>query len=442
MKRAVAEVMDIKTGQMIAASAVFARHEAEIFKLRRDLRERRHAPQNEFTTPELVCSHCTQPVYIAGNQNGTFYFKHFAEGGECPFKVKGFSPEQINAMRYNGAKESARHIELKNHIAKALENDPRFSKPKVEMTIREQTGISKEWRRPDISTEFRGKPLVFEIQLSTTFQDVIIQREDFYRRKGIYIIWVFDRFSERGTLFTEKDIYYLNKRNAFAISHESQELTQARKELVLMCHYQMPKKTRSGEIVSSWMAEPITCDDLTFSEVDYKVYFYDFDQAVRQLQARNISDEFEAFWLSKPGENEDCTQWNAEFERWWYYFIQEGLVKPGQRQTFGISRLMDALYSLRHKRIIGYNYGPDRWIQVCNQIIGSYPHYTDVLVKGLRSFDMMKTLKAQDKKGTFTKKAQEIHRRMNEGEAKYAQDPQFNILLNTLFPELGLLNTV
>ena len=49
--------------------------------------------------------------------------------------------------------------------------------------------FSGEWRRPDVRAVFEGIPVAFEIQLSTTYINVIAQRREFYRREGGLLFW-------------------------------------------------------------------------------------------------------------------------------------------------------------------------------------------------------------------------------------------------------------
>ena len=111
MQRTILEMLDVSTEETIDASRLLDRHEAEVFPLHRELRERFKAGDDDARS--LVCPECYQPLYISGHQNGGFFFKHGIETGDCPNKTTNkYTPEQILGMRYNGAKESPRHIEL------------------------------------------------------------------------------------------------------------------------------------------------------------------------------------------------------------------------------------------------------------------------------------------------------------------------------------------
>lgn len=63
----------------------------------------------------------------------------------------------------------------------------------VEKTIR--SVVSKEWKKPDIQFNYDYEKIALELQLSTTWLDVITKRQNFYKQNGMYILWVFNRFN-------------------------------------------------------------------------------------------------------------------------------------------------------------------------------------------------------------------------------------------------------
>ena len=93
--------------------------------------------------------------------------------------------------------------------------------------------------------------MAWEIQLSTTFLNVIVAREDFYRELGTYIMWVFNEFNPERLRFTEKDIYWQNMANAFVVDERTMALSSARGVLVLECHYLVPF-FNDGDIDHRW----------------------------------------------------------------------------------------------------------------------------------------------------------------------------------------------
>ena len=68
--------------------------------------------------------------------------------------------------------------------------------PNIYTVIIDNKFIIKEngKRKPDVYCKFQDKELVFEIQLSDLSLNYILNRYEFYRRNGIYLIWILDKF--------------------------------------------------------------------------------------------------------------------------------------------------------------------------------------------------------------------------------------------------------
>jgi competence CoiA-like predicted nuclease len=69
----------------------------------------------------------------------------------------------------------------------------------------------KSWRRPDVSAVFKNTKMVFEVQLQTTYLNVIVDREEDYKSEDTYIMWFFDSENIEKFRFSEEDIFYANK---------------------------------------------------------------------------------------------------------------------------------------------------------------------------------------------------------------------------------------
>lgn len=63
----------------------------------------------------------------------------------------------------------------------------------------------------------------FELQISTTFIQVIVDRENFYKENNTYIMWIFLEFDCEQ--FTQLDISYANKSNTFVFDEEARNLS-------------------------------------------------------------------------------------------------------------------------------------------------------------------------------------------------------------------------
>jgi competence CoiA-like predicted nuclease len=225
IERALEHVRDLQSGRDYSAAKFFAQSEGEIFKARRSCVEGKSA---------LVCSLCNQRVYIAGTPRQEFIFKHYKERGDCPIKTAGrFSQEELDRIRYAGQRESELHKQLKNEIADSLVADAeRCLDVRVE-GVRRSSADPNLWRRPDVSCEFLGKKVVFEVQLSTTYLNVIVEREAHYREDRTYVIWLFANFDPTDLRFIHKDVLYSNHGNLFVFDEEARRRSAEGKKLFI-----------------------------------------------------------------------------------------------------------------------------------------------------------------------------------------------------------------
>ncbi len=289
-KRTIEDVLNLETGEPVKSSDFFKKTDAEIHRTRIN---QERAIQGFETNDVLVCYYCKQIIKIKGKPEGKGkkikYFSHFADTNECHIKTNGkYSKEEVQRIKYNGAKESILHISLKEFIANALEDAKANGQPiediKIEKIFKEQA-ISKEWKKPDVQCKYFEKRLVFELQLSTTFLSVIVQREEFYKEHKTFILWVFRNFDLNEDLqkFTQKDIIYSNNRNAFVLTDKAKELSAKNKELTLLCHYQIPK-ILSETVNYVWEHKYVTLSELTYDSNNFRIYYYDSDKRFQQLE--------------------------------------------------------------------------------------------------------------------------------------------------------------
>ena len=296
-KRTIKEVMNLDTKELIYADDFFLQDENIIWKYRELCQEAIKKRRDPF----LVCSTCGQLVQISGGRGErkkVTYFKHLKDSKDCPIKTdSNSSKEDILRGKYNGQKEGKEHIETKKLIASFLELNKstkgEISRCDLEKVIKGNRDFL-EWRKPDITSLFKDKTLVFEIQLSTTFLDVICERQHFYKEKQMFILWVFRKFEieEDKQRFTQKDVFYSNNRNAFILNDEAIRLSEEHKDLYLLCQYQEPTP-RGERLIYEWREKYVCLNELIFDEITYKVYYYDVDKAEQKIRLeieQNISE--------------------------------------------------------------------------------------------------------------------------------------------------------
>lgn len=273
-KRTIEFVLNKDDGSTVYADSFFLKEENEVFNYRSELQK----AIKGIREPLFVCYYCGQNIKIngGGQTMKVLHFAHRKDSDFCHLKTDtNYSLLEIKRLKYNGAKESPLHFETKNLIKQFIELNNDFSNIKVEKVVKSNTNYL-EWKKPDISATYKKVEVVFEIQLSTTFLSVIVDREHFYKENQTYILWVFknfevDEFKQR---FTEKDVFYSNNRNAFVLDDEAIKLSNENNDLFLLCYYQKPK-IENLKIDYDWCFEYVNFNKLTFDEVNYKIFYFD-----------------------------------------------------------------------------------------------------------------------------------------------------------------------
>lgn len=287
--RTINSVTNLDTGKTIYANEFFNQDENIIWSFREKCQDAIKGKRPPF----LVCDTCGQLIQISGGKGvkgKITYFKHLKDSNDCPIKTDTkLSKSEILRGKFNGQKEGSLHIETKGLIAQFLEfnkiENKGISSVEVEKISRDNRNYL-EWKRPDVTSIFNDKKLVFEIQLSTTFLDVICERQHFYKENNTFILWVFKQFETEADKqrFTQKDVFYSNNRNAFILNEEAIILSQNNKDLYLLCQYQKPKADRE-KIKYNWESKYVCLSDLTFDETSYKVYYFDVNQEENKVKA-------------------------------------------------------------------------------------------------------------------------------------------------------------
>lgn len=282
VKRSILEIFDTKEGNFIDAKLFFKRPEHELIRWRRIFEESILSDEHRF-----VCPNCRQDVKISGrkyHRGQVSYFSHLYDSDFCEIKTTtGLSKEQIEARKYGLVAESDRHKRLKALIHEALEGNE--SQRKGVTDVAEEKRINSElpymnWRRPDVMAKYNNRNIVFELQLSTTFVSVVVQRDIFYRLNNYFIIWVFNfddnkKYVDLTNLMC-KDIYYANKRNVFIFDADAQKASEEKEELVLKCNWLDPDNTwHFSDSKGNGDGILITLDKLKFDEETAKPYYYD-----------------------------------------------------------------------------------------------------------------------------------------------------------------------
>ena len=430
------EVLDMDRGEAIGYVEAIGDDYAKVIQLRMELRASIAREQ-----PKFLCPICQVPVYLVSRKEGRrFFFRHLIEDGRCSARTRGeLSEKEIDARRYNGAKESRDHLRMKEIVAESIACDPNFSLPKTEETWKGSPG---EWRRPDVQAKFGELRIAFEIQLSTTYIRVIAERREFYVREGGLLVWLFKRFDESGNRLTQDDVFYNNNRNVFLASEETLAASKLAGKLCLECRWTEPVP-EGGSVVLHWRRKIVSIDELTVDAERQRIYFYDFDGAVARLFAdsktareETLRRRFEEFWLdwAERGRNngrDDLVRWNGLRKA----FDEVGLklmVYPGAE---GSDTLLNALYSAKHGRIIGWKY--KKFIEVAHRIAGGHKPYLWAFRLVLAAYGRRGLILSEDQSGLWRKKVDRYKPLMDKGSSEYQPDRRFDGLVAFLFPEIA-----
>lgn len=415
MERRIEHVRDLLNGTEIVALEFFRSEERIVF-LRR-YGSMAHILKDQ---EDLVCSVCNQPVHIAGTKDQEFFFKHYKEKGDCPIKTKGdLNQTEIDRLRYAGVKESTLHLQLKDEVEAALLADKgQCSKVRKEQ-VRRSSHDPRQWRKPDVSCDFLGKKIVFEIQLSTTYLNVIAEREEHYHEDQTFVLWLFANFDPEGLRFVEKDILYANHGKAFVFDDEARKRSEAEGKLVLHCFQLL---NRGDSATDEWEETFVSLADLTFDTSEYRAY-------LTPPELRRLAGEFEDYWLNNMSAN-GADRW-ATGDEFILRFASEGICFD-----YEIEPVLNALYSLKTGNMIAYKYSSDAngFLQMANVFLKSHPRYIRIFFWGMKEFEWREKVMACKQGRKLKEKFDTIWPTLGNPEYKF---PDKHIsLIRLLFPEL------
>ncbi|CAG2154726.1 DUF6035 family protein [Cupriavidus numazuensis] len=246
-----------------------------------------------------TCLYCLEPLSIRGSTDRVYHFAHPKNpGAECPYR-SGFSlsQDEWEALRYNGSKESEAHRQVKAWVAESLRADRDVELGSVVEDSRMQSWRDRsKWRKPDVRGTWKGKTLVFEAQLSTTFVATIAARRQFYLSEGALLFWIFRDFalSENEMRFSERDVFYNNNWNIFSIDAESVQASRQSTELKLWCRWQQPVVDGMA-IRYQWHKKLVGFSELTLDFERQRAFYFDFETALKEVQTTLMGATAAAF---------------------------------------------------------------------------------------------------------------------------------------------------
>lgn len=427
------EVLNLETGEYVTLQQVVAAPFSDVVLLRTEIKLAQLRGE-----PLFVCAECSVPVNLLMHPSSRcFYFKHTLEDGRCSAVTRGtLTHEEITARKYNGAKESRLHQRMKHLLVQSLRADSSFAG--IETEERWTDTVTGQWRRPDVRAIYTTSqgvqiPVVFEVQLSTTFLDVIVERRDFYLRNGGLLFWVFAEFPDNGRRLTQDDVFYNNNQNAFIISEETKIASDELSELCMTCVWSEPS---AGNNEGTLRRKTVSFQDLTLDVPNQRAYYFDFDRARSQLREAatrslaSLRDEFEHAWLAPERTSSELA---GLWKRFYAGMRQRGIrirSDSGPPPT----ALIDALYSAKHGKVIGWRF--KKFIEVAHRIATGHPSFLPIFRRALQAYARGPQLETEDQSRRWAERVKVYRAAMKRGDPKYTEDVKHDETLMVLFPEL------
>lgn len=427
-KPEVKEVQEMETGRHLPVSAVIGTDYERLIQLRMSVRS-----QMRKDDPLYRCSLCNVAVYICRTkENFRFFFKHQHEDGSCPAQTRGaLSQDEINARKYNGAKESKLHRRMKDWVCQCLAADGRFDDIEQEPTWK--GALTGERRRPDVRAVCNGLPIAFEIQLSTTHLDVIAARRDFYQQEGGLLVWLFAEFDTEHRRMTDDDVFYNNNLNAFVVTTKTVKASVEAGEFRLECIWAEPTKAGGH---SGLHRRVVPFHELTLDPTVQHAYYFDYADAKRRLEAdveaekQKLRDDFEV-WMGVtgyygPNSAQDWSQFRARFARF-------GVQLPQYNAHIDREVLTD-LYSAKHNRPWGQ--GQKHLVEVAHRVANTEKNHLKWFMHAVRRYGREESMKAEGKEGHWNKRYVELRAQYDLDPTPFEPKRDAQSMVELLFPEL------
>jgi hypothetical protein len=377
----VEEIRDGRTGDVHISADFLKREVREVNLLRGEQEDQLRAGK-----PRFRCAHCGVGVTLRRSRQGRWHFRHLVEDGSCRYQTKGvFSQEDFDARRYNGKKEGPEHIRMKRLICESLRADRAIHPQSIFEEVRWKGKLDPAtWRKPDLQAIRNDVRIAFEIQLSSTYVNVMRERRHFYLTEGGLLFWILPAIGEESRRQFQDDVLYSNNCNMFAVDEQTRDLSVARSELVLRCGYLEPIQD-GWQLREQWREEMVLLSDLCIDLPKQRVFYFDYERAradveqkVRMVGGKNILDEFRALIVAGGGHDERLAQWRA-LKKTLPQELNWPLDLYGGQFFTALAFYLSALDG----RAVGWKY---QLIQVAHLCADRYPYFVALLEDAFRAF--------------------------------------------------------
>lgn len=419
------EVRSLKSGHMLDVRRLIRafRYERAIL-LRQKLKSLVKSDETR-----LVCATCGVPVYLACSTSKRFFFRHRHEDGSCPAVTRaGFTEAEIRAMKYRGTQESEAHKRIKELVLRSLSADPRFTELLSEKTWRSSEGLPG-LRRPDVSARLENLRLAFEVQLSTTFLDVVLSRREFYRSERAALVWVLPNFHPNYRRMTDDDILFGNNSNIFVVDEITAAASESASTFILKCWHRKPV-IDGDRIVDEWVERLVCWDELkvdvdlqTVVAFDYQVEAAKLLEQIKTEKAARIAAQQETAERAKAAlENElrervfrfvldddDNDEYMGRHKRW---LVINGCLQTQNCGLEGkypdlmkVSRLVHLVASAKTGKPVGFKY--KNLAEIGHHLFHQHPDLLLAYGFMLRAFGTKNILDRDDRTGRWAAKVRE-----------------------------------
>lgn len=440
---AIGEVLDCDSGEFIDARAwIGGQRYEELISERVKIRERM------ATNARFRCSSCFVPSYLVSNQHKRFFFRHMSEDGSCPAETRSpLSREEILARKYDGIGESEPHKRIKRLIVRSLEADPSYSGTLVERQWRSSQD-PRSHRQPDVQAIGSFGRIAFEVQLSTTFLDVVAGRRSFYREEGALLVWVMGSFDPEYRRLTTDDLLFSNNSNILVVDEETTLISELRRKFHVRCHFRRPIRD-GGQLVDVWESSVAPLSALTCELEMQRCWLFDYEgqaaiirttieQELREREGaatEELRSHLFSFWTDRvphaPLDKKGLRAWAALRQA----FLARQITLPAlPDDSSSFVALMNGLASAREGRPVGWSF--QHLVQVAHRIADGYPEHVVAFGHAIRHFAREKTIEVQDHTGKWKRRAESIGRSLRAGKPDFAPDPKSIELIGFLIPGL------
>ena len=448
----IVEIISCDDGLVLKARDFIASHlYQDLIAARVRIRERLNSDK-----PQFLCAWCGTPAYIVSTPEKLFFFRHIVEDGSCPAETRsGLTEHEIRARKYHGLRESDAHLRIKALVERSLSADPNFHTIFQEKVWRSARN-PKARRQPDVQASSVHRRFAFEVQLSTTFLDVVVGRRMFYRDEGALLIWVFGHFTPNYRRLTTDDLLFSNNSNLFVVDDETTLLSETASAFHLRCFYRRPVR-HGAQIIDNWEEKIVRFDGLTCEHDSQRAFYFDYEGAEQALwkeidqervERRRQADEelrkadeelrkaFFALWRDAGPDfdhrPESFARWNELRSR----LKARGLAMPdAPDEDRGIRALLNALLSAEAGQPVGWGF--KKLIEVAHHLAQNYPQHLLAFGYAVEHFGHKATLESQDASGKWQRLSLDLRAKLQKRNPDYMPASAHLPILHFFFPPVA-----